>query len=388
MKWVYSSVGDVFAGFRKDPTRRGVRRMAERSKSIIEVARVAGVSTATVSRVLNNLPGVRAETVAQVRAAVDELNYTRLRTRSARKRATGPNGRTAKLRSGSIAVLTLGQHGQIWHERPVMASVLSGIQRGCNVNELRLMLGEMDDPFKPSPLLVDRQVDGAVVFMSSWMPLNQYESIFQSMQRHCPVVWAMGMEMTVNGVDHVAPDNVGIGFLAFNHLHGLGCRRPAFVTADPSWPLMRLRGQSFLNSAFDAGLSPEVYAVTTDPRVAEPYGRRVVTAERLADLVAQLAAADPRPDGIFVGNDHTTSSVFPLLAQLGLRVGQDLHVVSCDNEEARLSALHPRPASIDIGGDEIGYRCVNRLLNRIERPNGPPLIIQVAPRMKLPPAVG
>ncbi len=357
--------------------------MAERSKSIIEVAKAAGVSTATVSRVLNGLPGVRAETVAQVRAAVEELNYTRLRTRSVRKRAAS---RSVKLKTGNIAVLTLGPSGQIWQDRPVMASVLGGIQRGANVNELRLLLGEMHDPTKPSPLLVDRQVDGAVVFLSSWMPTTLYESTFQSMQKFVPVVWAMGLEMAVNGVDHVAPDNVGIGFLAFNHLRGLGCRRPAFITTDPNWPFMRLRAQSFLNSAFDAGLAPTVYAVTDNPRTVEPYGRRVVTAERLADLVEKLAAAEDRPDGLFIGNDHTTSSVYPLLARHGVRVGQDLHVVSCDNEEARLSGLTPRPPSIDIGGDEIGYRSVNRLLNRIDRPNGPPLIIQVAPRLRLPPA--
>jgi LacI family transcriptional regulator len=356
--------------------------MAERSKSIIEVAKAAGVSTATVSRVLNGLPGVRAETVAQVRAAVEQLNYTRLRTRSVRKR-TG--ARPVKLKTGNIAVLTLGAHGQIWQDRPVMASVLSGIQRGANVNELRLLLGEMPDPTKPSPLLVDRQVDGAIVFLSSWMPLAVYEATFQGMQKYVPVVWAMGLEMAVNGVDHVAPDNVGIGFLAFNHLRSLGCRRPAFLTTDPEWPFMRLRGQSFLNSAFDAGLSPTVYAVTDNPRLVEPYGRRVVTAERLADLVELIAKADPRPDGVFIGNDHTTSTAYPLFARNGIAVGHDLHVVSCDNEEARLSSLHPRPPSIDIGGDEIGYRSVNRLLNRIDRPNGPPLIIQVAPRLRVPP---
>jgi LacI family transcriptional regulator len=354
---------------------------AKGSRGIIEVAKAAGVSTATVSRVLNGLPGVRAETVAQVRAAVEQLKYTRLRSRSSRKRASPRN---VKLRTGSIAVLTLGPHGQVWVDRPVMASVLGGIQRGANAHDVRLLLGEMYDVTKPSSLLVDRQLDGAIVFVSSWMPIAAYGAAFRAIQQYVPVVWAMGMELGISGVDHVAPDNVGIGFLAFSHLHGLGCRRPAFLTGDPGWPLMRLRGQSFLNSAFDAGLRPTVYAVADDPRAAEPYGPRAVLADNLADLVEQLARANPRPDGLFIGNDHTTSSVYPLLARHGIRVGQDLHVISCDAEEARLSGLHPRPPSIDIGGDEIGYRSVNRLLNRIERPNGPPLIIQVAPRLQLP----
>ena len=355
--------------------------MAQQTKSIVEVAKVAGVSTATVSRVLNGLPGVRAETVASVRAAMDELKYTRLRTKSVRRR---PGAKPSKRRTGNVAVLTLG-HGRAWLDRPVMATVLGGIQRGTDAHDLRLLLGEMADPNKVSPLLTDRQVDGAVVFLSSDLPIAAYEATFQAMQEHAPVVWAMGMEMSFNGVDHVAPDNVGIGYLAYKYLRDLGCRRPAFLTADPGWPLMRLRGQSFLNCAFDAGDTPTTYVVAADERMASRYGRRVVYAERLPDLVEKLATADPPPDGLFVGNDYTTSSVYPLLARHGVRVGRDLHVVSCDAEEARLSGLHPRPASIDIGGDEIGYRCVSRLLNRIERPNGPPLIIQVAPRLLPPP---
>jgi DNA-binding LacI/PurR family transcriptional regulator len=357
--------------------------MARGSASIVEVAKVAGVSTATVSRVLNGLPGVRAATVAQVQAAVDNLHYTRLRSRSARARRAGRPA--SKLVTGTIAVLTLG-HGHTWFELPVMGSVLGGIQRGANANNLRLLLGEVAHPTEPSPLLVDRQVDGAIVFLSSDLPVATYEATFKAMQRHAPVVWAMGMDMAFNEVDHVAPNNVGIGFLASDYLQRLGCQRPAFLTADPGWPLMRLRGQSFLNTAFDAGATPTTYVVADNERMAHRYGRRVVYAPRLADLIAKLASAIPRPDGLFIGNDLTTQLVYPLLAQHGLRVGTDLHVVSCDAEQARLSGLHPRPASIDIGGDEIGYRCVNRLLNRIERPHGPPLIIQVTPRLQLPPA--
>jgi DNA-binding LacI/PurR family transcriptional regulator len=350
--------------------------------SIVEVAKAAGVSTATVSRVMNGLPGVRAETVAQVRAVMLELKYTRLRTRSTRKRTSS---KSAKLRTGNIAVITIGS-GQDWLMLPVMASVLSGIQRGVGLHELRLILGEMSDPSQPSKLLVDRQIDGAVVFISSDVPIAMYEATFKAMQKYVPIVWAMGIGTALGGIDHVSPDNLGIGHLAYSYLKELGCERPAFLTLNPNWPLMRLRGQSFLNSAFDDGRSPTTYATSDDARFVASYGGRVVTAATLRDLLRQFTEEKSRPDGLFIGNDLTTSQVYPLLAEHGIKVGTDLKLVSCDAEEARLSGMHPRPASIDIGGEEIGYRCVNRLLNRIERPSGPPLIIQVAPRMVLVPA--
>jgi LacI family transcriptional regulator len=351
--------------------------------SIVDVAKAAGVSTATVSRVMNGLPGVRPETVAQVRAVMVELNYARMRTRSTRKR---PDARTSKLRTGNIAVITIG-HGQSWLMQPVMASVLGGIQRGVNSHELRLILGEMSDPTRPSPLLVDRQIDGAIVFLSSDVPIAMYEATFKAMQKHVPIVWAMGIGTALGGVDHVAPDNVGVGHLAYSYLKSLGCERPAFLTANPNWALMRLRGQSFLNSAFDDERAPTVYATASNPTDVASYGGRIITDERLPELIERLAQDKLRPDGVFIGNDVTTSQVYPLLADRGVRVGVDLKVVSCDAEEARLSGMHPRPASIEIGCEEIGYRCVGRLLNRIERPHGPPLIIQVAPRLVLPPAM-
>ncbi len=332
---------------------------------------------------MNNLPGVRAETIEQVRAVMVELNYTRMRTRSTRRQSVLRN---AKLKTGSIGVITIG-HGQQWLFYPVMASVLSGIQRGVKSHDLRLILGEMSDPGKPSSLLVDRQIDGAVVFLSSDVPLAMYEPTFRAMQRHVPVVWAMGIGTGIGGIDHVSPDNLGIGHLAYEYLKNLGCQRPAFLTDTPSWALMRLRGQSFLNSAYDDGRSPTVYAVASSDDAVASYGARVVRAERPGQLIDRLCQDENKPDGLFIGTDLTTSLIYPLLAERGVRIGTDLKIISCDAEEARLSGMHPRPASIEIGAEEVGYRCVSRLLNRIERPEGPPLIIQVTPRLILPPVL-
>lgn len=346
--------------------------------SIVEVAKAAGVSTATVSRVLNGLPGVKAETVAQVQAAVNELSYKPQRIHTKKKNARGFQRK--KLKTGNIAVITVG-HDSSWLGLPVLAAVVGGIQRGTQFHELRLVLGEMADSNKVCPLLAGRQVDGAIVFLSSDVQNTRLEPLLRSMQQYVPIVWAMGMGMMVGGVDHVTPDNVSIGQMAFAHLAQQGCKRPAFLIENPEWPLMRLRGQAFTNSAIDGGLAPVVYMVGRDKRIAEAYGPRIVMEPTLEELIARLAEDRNRPDGLFIASDLTTSHAYPLLARHRIAVGKDLRVVSCDNEDARLLGLHPRPPSIDIGSDEVGFRAVNRLLNRIERPNGPPLVIQVSPRL-------
>src|SRR4051794_2369375 len=134
--------------------------------SIAQVAKAAGVSTATVSRVLNDLPGVADETVRQVRAAAEALRYTPLRarrgTRPMPKNSDSPT--RVRSRTGNIAVLTLGQTRD-WLRLPIMAAVVAGIQRGAGEFGLRLMLDDLPDPTRPSPLVQGRKIDGAIVFV-------------------------------------------------------------------------------------------------------------------------------------------------------------------------------------------------------------------------------
>jgi len=91
------------------------------------------------------------------------------------------------------------------------------------------------------------------------------------------------------------------------YLNTLGCARMPFLTADPQWPLIRLRGQSFLNSAFDGGFTPTVYLVGENDHSGAPYGPNVVVAKSLEALIQKLAEAPDRPDGIFIPKDLTTS---------------------------------------------------------------------------------
>lgn len=346
--------------------------------SITEVAKAAGVSTATVSRVLNQLPGVRSETVKQVRAVAEAMNY-----RPRRRLSVNPPSPRLATRTGNIAVITLGETPR-WLQLPVMAAAMAGIQRGTSELGLRLILEAMPDPTQPCPLIEEKRIDGAVVFVPGGMGAPAYETLLESLRRKLPVVWAMGMPVAAGGVDHVTTDNIRIGQLACSHLLSLGCSRLAYLAADPAWSFLRLRGQAFVNAAYDAGQSPTAFVMTDDELLIESYGRNVVAATGLHVLVEKLLEQRPRPDGLFVANDATVANVYMQLNRQKVRIGKDLHIVSCDNEEARLASLHPRPASIDIGAEEVGYRCVLRLRTRLQRQVEPPLLIQVYPTLVVP----
>jgi DNA-binding LacI/PurR family transcriptional regulator len=350
--------------------------------SIIKIANHAGVSTATVSRVLNNFPGVRAETARQVREALEALNYVPSQLRRGRRYSTGLLNRSRR-RTNSIAIITLGQ-GRDWLQLPVLAAAVAGISRGAKELGLRLLLDEVLDVAKPLPASITREVDGAIVFLSSVVEHAANRAGLESIGQSLPAVWVMGGGTSLSGVDHVSPDNHAIGHLAFEYLHQHNRRDVAFLTTLPSWPVMRVRGHAFAAAAHDSGARCSSYLLSRESRDGEIFGRRGVVEAELDALVDRLAAARPRPTGLFVSTDATTVQLYPLLRHRGLRPGEDLLIVSCDNEQIRLSGLSPRPASIDIGSEEAGWRAVHRLANRLEHAQEPPVRINVAPRLVEP----
>lgn len=344
--------------------------------SIVDVAKRAGVSVATVSRVINDFPGVAPRTARQVRTAMKELLYVPAPIRPGPKPGSRRSNR-ARLKVGSIVVLTVGQTSRDWLTLPMMASMFAGITAAAAERSVRLMVDEMPDPRKISEVITKRQVDGAIVFWSSHLGAGNFELLAS---QGVPMVRLMGAIDGPVEVDHVTTDNMAVGRLAHQHLAACGCKDVAFITEFPSWPLMRLRGQAFANSARDAGHRVSSYVVGSDG-AAEVYRPRVMMAGTLEELVDKLASRSPRPAGIFSSTDRLTLKLFPLLQSRGLFPGKDISLVSCDNQEAMLSFLRPRPASVDLRPDTIGQLAVARLIHRLQFPEEAALQIQVPPAL-------
>jgi LacI family transcriptional regulator len=343
--------------------------------SIAKVAQHAGVSTATVSRVLNEFPGVRKETAQQVWDAVQALQYDPQQVR----RGPRPGMRRrpsvlARPRTGTIALMTVG-HGRQHMQLPVMNAVVQAISRAAKEENVRLLLDEMPGVDEISPIVTHKEVDGVIVMLASDAPL----SVLAKLNEYVPVVWVMSGDAGPLPIDHVAPDNVAIGYLAYQHLRGRGCKDIAYLTRYPGYRFMRHRAQAMASAAYEDGHNLRMFLVTDDQRLIETYGHNVVARPNLPELIDVLATAQPRPDGLFIAADAITVQVYPLLAQRGIEVERDLIILSCDNEDVRLSGLQPRPASIELGTEEIGRRAVRRLLLRQEDPTEPPLSIQAMP---------
>src|SRR5436190_3006604 len=272
--------------------------------SVLEIAKRAGVSAATVSRVLNNHPSVRPETLQQVRKALADLNYARPAIRR------GPRlGRRAGLRTGNIAVLGLGDTDHTRFRVPVFAAALAGIVQAARDINLNVLIDDVPNPNHIPPLVRNREVDGAIVFLSAVS--DAVLDGIDLLRRHMPIVRIMGDLPGATTVDHVGPDHAAVGHLAYEYLSQRNCKNLAFVSRQPTWDLNRTRAMGFAAAAHRDRLVPACFVLSTDSIDIAAFGTNAqgcASDDELADRIVAL-----RPDGLFTSRDDDVVHLYPLL---------------------------------------------------------------------------
>ena len=96
-------------------------------------------------------------------------------------------------------------------------------------------------------------------------------------------------------------------------------------------------------------------------------------------IVRRLAAATPRPSGIFVACDQHLPLVFQALRRSGLEPQRDVALIGCNNDPATLAQMSPRPASVDLRLELAGWRAAEQLVRRLREPQGPVARVSISP---------
>jgi DNA-binding LacI/PurR family transcriptional regulator len=286
------------------------------------VASVAGVSRATVSRVINEVPTVDPEIVEIVRRAIEETGYVpNLAARSLVTR-----------RTGSVALVVSEPPEQRsplpFLERlftdPYVGRVTAGAQTVLRPRDIHLAIIPADPPAHDQVVRYVRQghVDGVLLITSSSAdPLPARLAALA-----VPLV--LSTRTTLPGVAWVDLDQAAGGRLAAEHLIGSGRTRFAVVGGPSDAPFGHARLQGFLDGVRAAGL-PEPEVVTAD--FTRPGGEAAVRA---------LLAARPDVDGVFAANDLMADGVSTGLRTAGRDVPRDVAVVGFDDSSVAAQA-HP-----------------------------------------------
>lgn len=275
--------------------------------TIIDVARKAGVSIKTVSRVLNNAANVREKTAARVRAAMETLEYT-------------PSIAARELRSGrsrSIGMLfsdpSSGFQARL-HHAALSASSDAGYFLAAGIFDE----AATDWRRQLADFLARTRVDSMVLVP----PLCDSDDLLQELLERQVKTVLISPSHAPPQVNVVRMDDYGAARELTDHLLSLGHRRLAHLAGPPGHVASVERRRGFLDA-----IQAAERAETRDDWI-RPGGFRFKEAVTAAEAI--LGAAD-RPTAVFAANDETAAAVCFAAGRMGLRVPDDLSVAGFDD---------------------------------------------------------
>ncbi|MGE5549369.1 MAG: LacI family DNA-binding transcriptional regulator [Bacteroidota bacterium] len=306
--------------------------------TILDVAQEAGVSIATVSRVLNQSCRVRPETKERVLRAVENLQYA-------------PDASAKNLRSrrtNLVGVVVPDVSVEFYME------LIKGIENTAINSEYNLIICDsQNDPNREIEyirLLTERRVDGMILTESSMTD----DQIAALVGKGFPLV-LIGRELPGGGASSVSASNRYGAGLAIEHLIGHGHERIAYIRG--------IRGGQDEEERFSGYQSVLArHGMAFDPQLVEWGG---FTEEGGARALEKLLARR-KFSAVFAANDEMAIGVMGKARELGLNVPEDLAVVGFDN--IRLAHhVHPGLTTVDQPKYNMGAAAARKLLNMLTR---------------------
>ena len=307
-----------------------------------EVADRAGVSPATVSRVVNDPSKVNERTRARVESAIRELGYRPSRV-----------ARRLRVEGGCSSLVGLVIPDI---QNPFFADLARGVEDAAQRHGYAVFLGNSDDdPEKERRYLEvmrSESVDGVILPPSS----DSDEAAREVIRAGIPFV-CVDRRLGKAKVDTVVVDNVAGAYDAVEHLVQMGHRRIGFLVGKLDLSTSRERLEGYRRALADHGLEH-------DPTLVLPGDSRQTTGrERTAEL---LARPDP-PSALLVGNSLMTLGALEAINAAGVRVPEDLAIVGYDDMPWAM-AVSPPLTVVRQPGYELGRQAMELLLQRIREP--------------------
>jgi LacI family transcriptional regulator len=322
--------------------------------TIYEVATLAGVSLATVSRVLNNNPNVRPSTREKVLTAIKELGYQPNLLASALM--------TKQTRTIGLLVPDISN--------PYFAELCRSVEDACAARGFSTVICNTDERLdreeRQITLLRQKGVDG-MIFASA---LEGDENILRLIKSEYPVV-LLSRGLDGQPVDQVTVDDLEGGLVATRYLLGLGHRRIALF----SGPLRSTPGL-YRKKGFEAAL--ELAGMTVDTSLMESGQFTITSGMEMMERL--LAKADPLPSAIVAGNDLIAIGAMKVLRRHGIAVPEAISIVGYDHT-LLAEIVDPPLTSVAQPMQLMGSKAVELLEERIVSSRREPVKVVLPPQL-------
>ncbi len=314
--------------------------------TIRDVAERAGVSTATVSHILNGTRHVSDKLKERVRQAMVELNYK-------------PNALARSLRQKKTCTLGIIVPDSA---NPYFAEVARGVEDACFDQGYNVILCNSDTDLEKEALyikvLVEKQVDGICLVAASSQTIEKYLDAAPQLQ--IPMV-LIDRENPNIVADSVVVENTAGGIKAVEHLLSLGHQRIGCITGPPDLMNSQKRSDGYRQAIQQAGLPlDKSLVVEGDFRYEGGY-----------DATKHLLSLTNPPTAVFACNDLMAVGAISAVVSLGLSVPEDVSIVGFDDIHLAVFA-NPSLTTVVQPKHEMGVMAAQILLQRIKEPDMPP----------------
>jgi DNA-binding LacI/PurR family transcriptional regulator len=328
-----------------------------RGVTLDEVARVAGVSRATVSRVVNGNPKVGIDVKRQVERAIARLGYV-------------PNPAARSLvtrRSDSVGVVIPEPPGMLFGD-PFFPRLLRGISTELSARNLQLVLlmpQSSEEEARLERYLTAGHVDGALL-----VSLHGDDTLPDALaSRGVPVVVG-GRPPTGDSVSYVDVDNVGGARTAVAHLIDGGRRTIGTISGPTDMTVGVDRLTGYRHALEAAGLAPDGALEATGD----------FTQEGGAVAMGRLLEARPELDAVFAASDLMAAGAIGAIKAAGRRIPEDVAIVGFDDSSIAPTS-EPPLTSVRQPIEEMGREMVRLLLEQVARPGTVPRKVILATKL-------
>lgn len=305
---------------------------------MVDIARAAGVSLATVGRVLHNNGYVSEDKRREIERIIKETGYI------PNKMAQGLKSSKSKI----IGHLTVFNKNMLYEQISEAVNLSAGA-KGYQVLTLTAHR-ELDQEQQQIDELIGHQVDGVIITSNSQIDVAQLEKLTQS---RIPVVM---IERTLDlpGVDRIIVDDYEGAYSAVRHMLDQHHTRIGYIGVEPNLLVEQKRFLGYKQALADAGIEFKVtYAQLT----------RFYTVEDGYRAAESLLGMGEPPTAIFMASDIYACGVSQYCYAHGLNIPEDISLVGYDNTLSTL--LAPPITSVGLPCSEIGELAIDLLMKRM-----------------------
>jgi len=308
--------------------------------TIYDIAQKLSLSSATVSRGLQDHPAINKNTRKKIQEAAKELGYRH-------------NTFASSLRKQKTNTI-----GFITHElnSNFITSVLAGVEKVTTEAGYDLIIAHSSESYEKEAAnalnLFHKRVDGLIASLAfNTKDLNHYKSYEE---KGIPVIFFDRVEEQSESTK-VIIDNYKCGYQATQHLIEEGCKRIVLVTANLKRNVYAQRHKGYTDALFDNNI---------------PYEKERVLIKDLSEqcgveAALQILKMKPIPDGAFITNDFSAAVCMQTLKEHGIRIPEDIAIVGFNND-AISKIVEPKLTTINYPGIDIGEIAARNLIDHLK----------------------